>query len=309
MEKPHGIMFHHFHDKFEHPKGQGSIDKIQFEKLIIYLKKTYKLLNAEDWYNKAIKNQLLNGEICLTFDDNLKCQYDVALPVLEKYGLTAFWFIYSSPFTGVMERLEIYRNFRSTMYQKVSDFYNDFDNEINSSNEYEKVKFGLKNFSNNYLSDFSFYSYEDKKYRYVRDNILGPKRYYRVMDRLIKKTKFNIDEKCKNLWMGENHIKNLNKKNHFICLHSHSHPTMMKSLSLKKQKNEYLTNYNILTDIINESIFCVSHPCNSYNNLTLEILNDLRIKIGFRANMKEGFISKLELPRIDHSILIQNLNL
>ena len=68
---------------------------------------------------------------------------NVALPVLEKYGLTAFWFIYSSPFTGVMERLEIYRNFRSTMYQKVSDFYNDFDNEINSSNEYEKVKFGF----------------------------------------------------------------------------------------------------------------------------------------------------------------------
>ena len=37
----------------------------------------------------------------VTFDDNLKCQYDIALPILDKYSLKAFWFIYTSPLDGV----------------------------------------------------------------------------------------------------------------------------------------------------------------------------------------------------------------
>ena len=27
----------------------------------------------------------------------LKCQYDIALPILDKYNLKAFWFIYTGP--------------------------------------------------------------------------------------------------------------------------------------------------------------------------------------------------------------------
>ena len=30
----HGIMFHHFHDNGIHTKGQGSIDKDDFHKMI-----------------------------------------------------------------------------------------------------------------------------------------------------------------------------------------------------------------------------------------------------------------------------------
>ena len=110
IKKAHGIMFHHFHDDLKHIKGQGSIDHIQFENLLIFLKKNFKILKAENWYKKAINNELTENEICLTFDDNLLCQYEVALPILEKYGLTAFWFIYSSPLKGVNEKIEIYRN-------------------------------------------------------------------------------------------------------------------------------------------------------------------------------------------------------
>ena len=31
---PHGIMFHHFHDKKKHKKGQGTISKHQLIKII-----------------------------------------------------------------------------------------------------------------------------------------------------------------------------------------------------------------------------------------------------------------------------------
>ena len=51
----------------------------------------------------------------------------------------------------------------------------------------------------------------------------------------------------------------------------------------------------------------MSHPCNSYNDNTLNILEQLGIKLGFRANLSEGFSSNLEIPRIDHSEILKLL--
>ena len=97
-------MFHHFHNN-EHTKGQGSISENDFEKIILHYKDN--ILSAEDWYKKAISGQLSENDICLTFDDALLCQYDVALPILKKHNLTAFWFVYSSVIQGYSEKLEI----------------------------------------------------------------------------------------------------------------------------------------------------------------------------------------------------------
>ena len=37
-----------------------------------------------------MKQNLEDTDVCITFDDNLKCQYEIALPVLDKYSLKAF---------------------------------------------------------------------------------------------------------------------------------------------------------------------------------------------------------------------------
>jgi peptidoglycan/xylan/chitin deacetylase (PgdA/CDA1 family) len=87
--KPHGIMFHHFHDNL-HIKGQGSISASKLEAMIKYLKKDKIILSADEWYYKALCNRLRDNEVCLTFDDNLKCQFDIAYPVLEMLNLKAF---------------------------------------------------------------------------------------------------------------------------------------------------------------------------------------------------------------------------
>ena len=42
------------------------------------------------------RSELRHNDIVLTFDDGLRCQYDIALPILNKHGIGAFWFVYSS---------------------------------------------------------------------------------------------------------------------------------------------------------------------------------------------------------------------
>ena len=84
-------MLHHFHDDGIHTKGQGSIDKDDFYKLIKFIGKD-NILDADVFFEKFKKNKLKNKEVCLTFDDAIKCQIDVALPVPEELRIKSFFF-------------------------------------------------------------------------------------------------------------------------------------------------------------------------------------------------------------------------
>ena len=117
---PHGVMFHHFHNEGERPIAQGSITSSEFKEIIEYIGPK-NILPADIWLEKAINNRLNKKEICLTFDDALKCQVDIALPILQQLGLTAFWFIYSSVFKGEIESLEINRYFYSVCFSEFSE--------------------------------------------------------------------------------------------------------------------------------------------------------------------------------------------
>jgi hypothetical protein len=79
----------------------------------------------------------------------------------------------------------------------------------------------------------------------------------------------------------------------------------MAEKSYSFQNENYKKNKQILEDIIQDNIICMSHPCNSYNNETIDILVKLGIKLGFRANLKNFGNSNLEIPRIDHSEILK----
>jgi len=300
---PHGIMFHHFHKKGITPGGQGSMTDEQFDNIIIFLKRKFNLLTARSWLEKALNHGVEKGDICLTFDDNLLCQYEIAVPVLKSYDLTGFWFVYSSPLIGKLEKLELYRYFRCVMFEDITAFYKEFFSYA-YKHFHQKIDSVMKNFDPNvYLRAFPFYSVEDKRFRYIRDEILGEKNYNLLMDKMIQNSQVNLSDISKKIWFGREIIGSLYKSGHIIGLHSHTHPTRIGLLSYTKQYKEYKTNLNILTDITGDKICVAAHPTNSYNEMTFKVFERLGILIGFRSNMEEGFISRYEFPRLDHALL------
>ena len=100
---PHGLMFHHFHGPGLAP-SQGSISGDTLARIIDRYRDSHNLLDAADYLQRARNNQLEACDTCLTFDDSLLCQYQVALPVLQHYNLRGFWFVYSSVITGNIEQ-------------------------------------------------------------------------------------------------------------------------------------------------------------------------------------------------------------
>lgn len=308
-KKTHAIMFHHFHNE-KHPNTQGSLSESDFRKMICWLKDNYNLLCANEYQEKLCKGFLDNYDICLTFDDALKCQYDIAIPILNKLNIKAFFFVYTSIFTKNPDPLEIFRYFRNSTYSNIDYFYKDFFEIVKNNNpeKYSKQYLDFKKV--NHLSAFPFYTENDKWFRYLRDFYLLGENYNKIMYELMAKKEFNIEKSKKNLWISKEDLKNISNQGHTIGLHSHSHPTLISKLSIAEQENEYKENYMQLTKLIGKSITSISHPCGDYNQETLKILTKLNIKIGFRSSMSITKIrSPLEIPREDHANIFRMMNL
>lgn len=305
----HSIMFHHFYDEKIHPKGQGAISSTQFQFIIDYLNEKYNLLKASEYLEKFLNAKLDDLDVCLSFDDALKCQYDIAIPVLNKNNLDAFFFVYTSPISGRPDFLEVYRYFRTVKYKNIDEFYREFF-EVLKSRDAKFFLNSLEEFEESeFLSEFIFYTENDRFFRYLRDHPLSKEEYHSIMIELFRMRSFDFNSVLSLLWMTSNEIKDLSKLGNIIGLHSHNHPTQIHKLKKKDQINEYETNLKYLKNLSEKKIISMSHPCGNYSSETLDILNEMGIKIGFRSNFSiKNINSPLEIPREDHSNILKEIS-
>jgi peptidoglycan/xylan/chitin deacetylase (PgdA/CDA1 family) len=154
----------------------------------------------------------------------------------------------------------------------------------------------------------AFYTEADRRFRFVRDEVLGPDNYAQLMDGMMRDAAFDVRRVAQELWMGNDEVRSLHESGHVVGLHSHTHPTRIDRLSEDEQRYEYKSNQNHLSALLGETPLAMSHPCNSYNATTLELLHELGIKLGFRANMQlDAAYGPLEMPREDHANLLKQL--
>ena len=201
-------------------------------------------------------------------------------------------------------------------FDSVEDFYVNFykvlDKDLNSFFDSNKDKIKEKN-------KHPVYSLDDIKFRLVRDIYLNKSEYEKIMFTMFKEKKFNYKDFSKQLFFHEGDLKLLDDLGHFVGLHSHNHPMMLEKLNYDDQKNEYEKCLSLISSILDKpknDIKFMSHPCGSYNKITLEILSKLGIELGFKQimkvepekGMKKINNSYLEIARQNHSELIKRMS-
>ncbi|KZL07213.1 Polysaccharide deacetylase [Pseudovibrio axinellae] len=305
--EPTGLMFHHFHGH-GHPEVQGSIGSEDFHNILQYVG-IQNILPANDWLAKAGAQQLSSHHSCVTFDDALLCQYDVAKPVLDELNLTAFWFVYTSVFDGEQENLEVFRYFRCTSFNNIDEFYDLFFSIAREKvgDRYHHVESIFD--PEEYLKNSPFYSLKDKWFRYLRDQELDKRTYVFIMENMMERCQFDKKEAASNLWLKKEQIQLLTADGHIIGLHSHTHPTTIAKSPISVQKLEYETNRKRIKELSGYFPTTVSHPCNSYNKHTIDLLGDMGVVMGFRADIKPmKNRGPLEYAREDHANLLAALS-
>jgi len=303
----HGIMFHHFHGG-KHPEGQGSLSSDDFQEMLLWLRSNYRVLDASDYYEAALSGTLTDLDTCLTFDDSLLCQYEIAAPILTDEGLTAFYFVYSSAFTDEPDMLEVYRYFRTMEYPDFDAFCDGFVSQARLQCG-DRITEALDAFDpDSYLTEFPFYSRNDRIFRYVRDQVLTSTEYAHVMSGLMDERGFEIDKALKHLHMTPEHLEMLQINGNIVGLHSHTHPTRMDLLDGDEQRLEYTTNSTFLTENLGRSPTSMSHPCGRYTRETLRVLTDLGVRLGFRSSLSiPKAPSLLEIPREDPANILEKM--
>ncbi len=300
------------HDEKRHIKSQGSLNADNLNKLLKNLNKN-KILNPTDFIDRINNKKLKKDEICLSFDDGLKSQFDIAAPVLDHHKIKAFFFIYTK-LNSKRLNIEILRYFREKYFVNIEDYYLNFFKiferltNLKKNNLIKKNKNHIKKFSDK----FKFYTSDDIIYRKLRDDKHTFDKFIETNKILFKQKKFSYKNIINNLYMNNKNLLSLSKSGHNIGLHSHTHPTNFRDLSFEEQFYEFSKNKTILEKIIKKKINSASYPCGSFNKNTKIVLKKLKIDISFIQIQNKKFaiddINKYEIPRIDHTYL-RNLTL
>lgn len=299
-DTPFGLMFHHFYNDKQHPYIQGAVTATDFRETLTGLAGV-KVWPAKEWLQRYEVGELTPLDACVTFDDSLRCQYDIALPVLEELGLTAFWFVYSSVFENVRESFEIYRFFRNIAYNTVEEYYHEFFSELelstNDDRDWSAIIASPE--ACNHLIEHDFYSRLDRQFRYLRDWVLTPPEFEKIMYKLMARKDFDPAAWGERMWMDDDCLRDLDRRGHVIGLHSYSHPVNFRRLDISHQVKEYFCNARHLDGVLGYVPNVMAHPSNSYSDTTLQILKGFGIMYGFRSTPMGGSENDLELARVD----------
>ena len=214
---------------------------------------------------------------------------------------------YTNIITDNPSKLEFYRDFRCNYFINIEEFYLKFFILMRQYYPELYVKY-TNDYDTNYLKDYIFYSDMDKRFRYCRDILLNEDFYINLMDIMLNNFNYDISSAKDRLLMSALDLKSLYDAGHILGLHSHSHPVKMELLNYKTQESEYKKNFDILQNIVVPgNLWSASYPSGSYTNDSIKILDKLGIKICFCSKYTNCSTTALNIPRQDHSILLEQI--
>lgn len=248
----------------------------EFKKQLELLKNTGTFISPNDLINNyEIVLKSKENYILITFDDGLKEQYDLAMPILNDFDMRAVFFVNSSN----IEEAKI------SSVHKIHLLRSIIDSKIIISAINKKQTINLS-FADKATAQ-KIYRYDSKKdseLKYLLNYKLSFSLKEDIVNELFEKY-FSENEILNKLYMTKNQIKDLASKG---CIGSHSHNHLPLGL-LKREIIEFELKHSkmFLEEMTGEKIEMVAYPYGSNEACTEEvatIANKIGYKLGFTVN-------------------------
>ena len=186
-----------------------------------------------------------------------------ALPVLERYGLTAFWFVYSCVFDGHPVKSEIYSYVAGQtggMPAMIARFLDACPADVLA--QLESTAFAT--YAARMRDVAPFYSDGDIRYRFIRNNPANATVVEQVMSGIVATHGFSEERVAGTLWLRERDLVALSAAGHNVGLHSYDHPYAIGELSADAQREQYERNLTHIARVTSgDTDLPASHPLNS----------------------------------------------
>lgn len=291
-EGGYSIMFHYFHNHQCYKKVQGSFSADELTSIIH--SDEYNILSPIEWLEKFSLGKLRSNDVFLSFDDGLKEQFDIAVPILNQNNIKALFNIYTEPiFENKLSVIEKYRYIRNYEFDSLNDFYLYFFEKVSQGYNIDIDKLDV----GNYLSDFKFYSKSDIVFRFIRD-VLLKKEFHSVMQEISAELRIDDSQLLEKIYMNKHDVIELQNTGHLIGLHSHSHSTLMNTFDYESSLYEYSKNKKFLESLTNAGIIVAGYPLGKYNSESIKALKKIGVKYAFESKRTNNS-SAFKLSRVD----------
>lgn len=93
------VTYHYFApDRPEAPRAIFPVTPAELDRQLELLGRTFEFVSRDDIVRAVRGERSLPERACaITFDDGLRCQFDLALPVLERHGVPGIFFVTGAP--------------------------------------------------------------------------------------------------------------------------------------------------------------------------------------------------------------------
>lgn len=274
--------FHYIRTNFEKPYPSiFGVTPIEFDNQIKELKKIGEFISIDQLVNNIdeilvdTKNHLL-----ITFDDGLKEQFELALPILEKNNIEALFFINSMNY---IER-------KVSMVHKIHLVRSEI-NPITILSEVKKVCAIERNelTSDEMIKAVKHYRYDDEQSAHLKYllNFKLPKKDLELVINSLFETYFNELEIINSLYMTNNQLNYLAQKQ-MLGNHTHSH-LALGLLNEEQIENEIFKTKSFIQSFQKNTNLAISYPYGSEEacqDPVTKIAKQLGHKIGF--SMERG---------------------
>ena len=271
------------------------LQKNNFDKQINYLKKK-KIIKLKESFEDFINS---DDKIFLSFDDGLKDHY-FAFKKLLKLNLKGIFFVSSYPIIkkDFLDTHKVHLILGKFQFPEIMRAFQKFKININFNKIYSVNKnYQLKQAKN----------LEEKKKILIKIflNFNIKNKNNKIINKLfnyffLKKTQKQLFKK---FYLNRAEIKEMFNSGMILGGHSYSHK-LLGNMNYRDQKYEIEKNINHLTKIIGKKINFFAYPYGgkfSFNNNTIKILKDKKIKFSFNTGDKYIKSSKTlhNIPRFN----------
>lgn len=298
------IMYHYVRNlkRSRFPEIKG-LEVSDFEKQIKYLLKNYTIISMEELIESIDTNKLLpKNAALLTFDDGYKDNFTYVLPILLKYRIKGAFYIT----TKCIEEKRVL---------DVNKIHFLLTSEENKTILVQKIYKELDKYRDIYnLKENNFY-YEKlaKKSRFDNEEVCFIKKMLQVeldkelreiiLNKLFKEyIKISEEVFSEELYLTPEQIVCMQKLGMHIGVHTYSH-LWLNSLTKEEQKMEIELSIDYLKKIgLNIENLTICYPYGGVNEDTIEVIENLNIKLGFTVVPKIAEINyenRFLIPRLD----------
>lgn len=296
-------MYHYTRDlkHSRYPEIKG-LDVNLFREQIAFMKSNFNIVTMEQVLEAiSTKEKLPEKALLLTFDDGYADNYNVALPILEEYGVQGSFFIPGKTFM-THQLLDVnkihYVLASANIYNLVEDLKKEMDYYRGQEFQYASTE----ELFAKYAVASRFDIKETVFVKQMLQTVLPEKLRNIISSKLFAKYVGVTEEQLAyELYMSEEQIRTMKRHGMFIGIHGYDH-YWLGNLPVEQMENDIFLALDALDEFVNRKQWVMNYPYGNYNKDVLAYISKQGACLGLTTEVRLADIDKdnpLELPRLD----------